>query len=451
MHLRKVARREFLQTASLAAMAAGLSSCRGLDRLIEAPSSASTITPPRSPSPLFQPSLHAESPTIEGLSAGLPTIDPTSTASIPTKTAQATIAPAVKAAPTATPAVTAQLEADLGLKEALFYNQLDGEKVACQVCFRGCIVPEGGRGFCRNKVNHDGRYYTLVYGKPSAMQLDPIEKEPHFHMYPGGTILCTGTASCNSRCQFCQNWHLSQRSIDELPYYQVSPELTITTALEMENDAVSFTYNEPTVFYEHMLDVTLAAKEAGLGTLFHTNGSMQEEPLARLLEHMDAVTVDLKAFTAEFYQEVCSNELEPVLRTLQQIHESPAHLEIVNLVVTTLNDDMDDIRRMCSWIREALNDEVPLHFTRFFPAYRLTSLPATPIETLESAIQIADQEGLKYVYIGNVPGHLRNSTFCPNCGERIIWRTHFAVHDLQIEKGHCSFCDHPIPGIWRDV
>jgi pyruvate formate lyase activating enzyme len=219
----------------------------------------------------------------------------------------------------------------------------------------------------------------------------------------------------------------------------------------MECDVVSFTYNEPTVFYEHMFDTTQAAKQAGLGTLFHTNGGMNEEPLAALLEYMDAVTVDLKAFTSEFYREVSSSELAPVLRTLQQIHQSGAHLEIVNLVVTTRNDDMDDIRQMCQWIRDTLSGEVPIHFSRFFPAYKLPSLPPTPIETLESAVQIADDEGLQYVYIGNYPGHERNSTFCPACGERIIGRVHFSVLSLDIEKGQCRFCGHRIPGIWRDV
>jgi pyruvate formate lyase activating enzyme len=319
------------------------------------------------------------------------------------------------------------------------------------MCFRGCIVPEDGRGFCRNKVNLDGRYYTLVYGRPSALQIDPIEKEPHFHMLPGGHIFCTGTASCNNRCKFCQNWHLSQRSFEEIDHFPTSPEETIILALRYGCDAVSFTYNEPTVFYEHMYDVVKIAKEVGLGTLFHTNGGIQEKPLSALLEYMDAVTVDLKAFTKEFYREVSSSQLEPVLRTLEQIHQSNAHLEIVNLIVPTLNDNMDDIRRMCRWIGDKLSDEVPLHFTRFFPAYKLTSLPPTPIETLESAAHIADEEGLRYVYIGNYPGHERNNTFCPACGTRIIQRVHFSVFSLEVVEGKCSFCGHPIPGIWWDI
>jgi pyruvate formate lyase activating enzyme len=316
------------------------------------------------------------------------------------------------------------------------------------MCFRRCVVPEGGRGFCRNKINIKGHYYTYVYSRPSALQIDPIEKEPSFHMLPGATIFCTGTAGCNNRCKFCHNWHLSQRSFEEIDHTVISPENTITLTQQRMYDAVSFTYNEPTVFYEHMFDVAQLAKRSGLGTLFHTNGGMNEEPLAALLEHMDAVTVDLKAFTSEFYREVSGSQLEPVLRTLGQIYQSGIHLEIVNLVIPTLNDDLDDIRRMCQWIRDTLSDEVPLHFTRFFPAYKLTSLSPTPIETLKNAAQIADEEGLQYVYIGNCPGHERNSTFCPACGERVIERRHFSVFSMNVLKGKCRFCGHRIPGIW---
>ena len=409
----KLTRREFLK-GTLAALGAGLASCVGQHRLAD-------VTP------------------LESLSEDGPFPYPPNLTQRPTLHTEAPLTPTAESVPIPE------------LHEAMFYHQLDAERVQCQVCFRSCIVPEGGRGFCRNKVNIEGRYYTMVYGHPSALQIDPIEKEPHFHMLPGSFIFCTGTASCNNRCMFCQNWHLSQRSFDEIDHFPISPEETVAAALRMGCQSVSFTYNEPTVFYEHMFDVTRIAKNADMGTLVHTNGGMREEPLAALLEHMDAVTVDLKAFTPEFYREVSSSQLEPVLRTLQQVHQSDAHLEIVNLVVTTLNDDMDDIRRMCQWIRDSLSDEVPLHFTRFFPAYMLPSLPPTPIETLESAAQIADEEGLKYVYVGNVPGHVRNNTFCPECDGTIIERVHFSVMSLSVEGGKCRFCGHEIPGIWWDA
>ncbi len=334
------------------------------------------------------------------------------------------------------------------LHEARYYRSLEDNVVQCQVCFRRCTVKEGGRSFCRNKVNLGGKYYTLVYAKPCAVQIDPIEKEPSFHMLPGGTIFCTATASCNNRCKHCQNWHISQKSVEETVNLFLPPKAAVEMALERECDAVSFTYSEPTVFYEYMFDVAKQAKEAGLKALFHTNGSMNPEPLAALLEHMDAVTVDLKAFTSKFYREVSSSQLEPVLRTIVNIRESGRHLEIVNLIIPTLNDDMEDIRRMCIWIKENVGDDVPLHFTRFFPAHKLTSLPPTPIETLEKATEVADGEGLQYVYIGNVPGHDRNSTFCPKCGERVIHRVHFSVRSLDVENGRCRFCGREIPGIW---
>jgi len=334
------------------------------------------------------------------------------------------------------------------LHEARHYLQLPGKRVRCEMCFRRCVVPEGGQGFCRNKVNVDGRYYNLVYGRPSALQVDPVEKEPANHVWPGTLIFCTGTASCNFRCKFCHNWHLSQRRFEEIDHVAISPVDTVGLAQMLGCHSVSFTYNEPTVFYEHMYDVAKVAKQQGMGTLFHTNGGMNEAPLAELLEYMDAVTVDLKSFNPEFYREVSSSELAPVLRTLKQIHSSGVHLEIVNLVIPTLNDDPNDIRRMCQWIGDSLSDQVPLHFTRFAPAYRLTSLPRTPIETLETAASLADEAGLQYVYIGNLPGHERNSTFCPACGKKIIGRVHFSVLSLDVEKGACRFCGHRIPGVW---
>jgi len=288
--------------------------------------------------------------------------------------------------------------------------------VQCQVCFRTCIVPEDRLGFCGNKRNVGGKYYSLVYGRPCALQIDPIEKEPAFHMLPGATIFCTGTAGCNQRCKFCQNWEMSQKTLWEVWNLDASPAEVVDMALKEGCDAVSFTYNEPTVFYEQMFDTARLAKEKGLRALFHTNGTMNPEPLSVLLEHMDAVTVDLKAFTAEFYQRVSSSELWPVLRTLENIRKAGKHLEIVNLVIPTKNDNLDDIRRMCVWIKENLGDEIPLHFIRFFPAYKYQRLPPTPIETLEAAARLADEEGLQYVYIGNVPGHEPTAPSAPSAG-----------------------------------
>ena len=350
--------------------------------------------------------------------------------------------------PTARPSARPSPSPPPGDHECRFYHSLSDGSVQCQICWRRCVVTEGALGFCRNRKNVAGTYCSLIYGRPGALQIDPIEKEPAFHMLPGGTILCTGTAGCNNRCRFCQNWHLSQRTVWQVSSSDHSVSEIVSMAQEESCDAVSFTYNEPAVFYEFMYDITARAKGVGLRALFHTNGSMNREPTLALLELMDAVTVDLKAFTEEFYHEVCSSTLEPVLRTLETVREMGVHLEIVNLVIPTLNDDLDDIRRMCAWIVANLGKDVPLHFTRFFPAYKLQRMSATPVKTLDAAAEIADAEGLHYVYVGNVPGHRRNSTFCPQCGEMLIHRMHFAVLDGKLDHGKCPSCSHEVPGIW---
>ncbi len=335
------------------------------------------------------------------------------------------------------------------LREAMHYQRLDDKQVRCQICFRQCIVADGQLGFCTNRKNINGTYYSLIHSRPCALQVDPIEKEPVFHVMPGRTIFCVGTASCNSRCKFCQNWEMSQRTMWETVNYRVTPAEVIEQAESWDCAAISFTYNEPTVFHEYMYDIACTAKEHGLRAICHTNGTMLATPMQQLLEQLDAITVDLKAFGKDFYRRVCTLELEPVLATLQRVADSGVHLEIVNLVIPTLNDELEEVRSMCTWIAENLGVEVPVHFTRFFPAYKMQHLPPTPIETLEAAVAIGDEVGLHYVYLGNVPGHKRNSTFCPNCGERIIHRLHFTVAELGIVGGKCRFCGQPIAGIWE--
>jgi pyruvate formate lyase activating enzyme len=333
------------------------------------------------------------------------------------------------------------------LKEVMFYERLGAGMVRCLTCFRMCLVPPGGRGFCRVRENRDGRYYLLVYSKPSAIQVDPIEKEPQYHMLPGTEILCFGTAGCNFACRHCQNWHLSQASPEDLKVHQVSPAQAVQIALERNIPTISFTYNEPTVFYEYVYDIATLAKAKGIRILWHTNGAMNPDPLRALLKYTDAVTIDLKGFTGKAYEN-SSAELAPAMRTLGIIRESGRWLEIVNLVVPTVNDDPRDIQRMCQWIRKNLGPETPLHFSRFFPNYRLTRLDPTPVSLLEKARRIAIDAGIQYVTIGNVPGHEYNSTFCPKCGKVLIERSHFHVQKNNLAKGRCASCGHRIPGIW---
>ena len=330
----------------------------------------------------------------------------------------------------------------------MYYQKLDNGWVQCRLCFRKCTIPEGGRGFCRVRENRSGKLYSLVYGQPATLQIDPIELEPMHHMVPGHRNLCVATASCNFRCKHCHNWHITQRGPEEISSVWVSPEEVIGRAIKEGCLSISHSINEPTIFYEYMYDIAKLAKKRGLKTLFHTNGSLNPEPLRELLKYMDGVTVDLKAFTTEFYQAISQAELDPVLRTLKIIKEEGVHLEIVYLVIPTLNDDLEEIREACGWIKNNLGKDVPLHFTRFFPNYKLTRLPPTPIETLEKASEIAKEIGLHYVYIGNVPGHEGNNTYCVNCKNRLIYRVGFMVVKNELKNGRCPFCDHRIPGIW---
>lgn len=343
----------------------------------------------------------------------------------------------------------AKMDKEAILKEAMFYQKLNEDTVQCGICFRRCILKEGQRSFCRNKENRGGKLYNLVYAKPSAVHIDPIEKEPALHMLPGTDILCFGTAGCNFRCKFCQNWHLSQRPIEEMEYtYDLLPEAAVDFALKKKIPTLSFTYNEPISFYEYVYDIAKLAKQKGLKILWHTNGSLNPEPLRELLKYTDTVTVDLKGFTPEFYSATSQAKLEPVLRTLKIIKEEGKWLEIVNLHVPTLNDNPKDVEAMCLWIKDDLGPDTPLHFSRFFPAYRLTNLPATPISTLQEAYEIAKRCSLNYVTIGNAPGHKYNSTFCPQCGKNIIHRVHFTVLANNLKDGKCKFCAKEIPGIW---
>lgn len=330
-----------------------------------------------------------------------------------------------------------------------FQRPLAEKAAQCEICFRRCVVREGRLGFCNNVKNVGGHLYSLVYGHPCALNVDPIEKEPIFHVLPGSTIFCLATAGCNFRCKFCQNWEISQRTMWELHNFDVSPAEVAQRAAEEGCRGVSFTYNDPIVFYDFVLDVAVEARERGLRVAFHTNGTLNPEPLKLLLEVSDVAVIDLKGFDTPFYRRYCGGELTPVLDTLTGIREAGIHLEVVNLIIPTLNDDLGEIRRMCRWLKEHVGPDVPLHFIRFFPSYRLKRLPPTPVETLEDAARVAEEEGLEFVYIGNVPGHRRNSTFCPDCGELLVERVHFAVLAVNLKEGKCPSCGREIPGIWE--
>ncbi|MCI2424606.1 AmmeMemoRadiSam system radical SAM enzyme [Candidatus Acetothermia bacterium] len=333
--------------------------------------------------------------------------------------------------------------------EARFWEQLDGKRVRCLLCVHYCIIPAGRRGICRVRENIEGRLYTLVYGLLASTMIAPIEKDGMQHALPGTDVLAIATAGCNFRCKQCHNWHITQRGPEEVRARRFTPQEVVDFALRRGARTITGTINEPTVFFEFLYDVAILAREAGLRMQFHTNAGIAEEPLRALLKRVDQVVVDLKGFCPAIYREYYGGCLEGVLRTLKIIREEGAWLEITNLVIPTVNDCMDQIRAMSEWIIKHLGPDVPLHFTRFVPAFKLTHLPRTPITTLEMAHRVAREAGINFVTIGNVPGHRYNSTFCPCTGERLIHRIHFHVIYNKIVDGRSPFSGRPVPGIWE--
>lgn len=335
------------------------------------------------------------------------------------------------------------------LIKAKYYSTLQDKTVQCQLCFRKCIIPEGERGFCLTRENIEGKLYSLVYNKPVAVHIDPIEKEPMYHFYPGTDSLCLGTAGCNFRCLNCINWQFALKSPEEVDAISLSPAEVVQMAIQHEIPTICFTYNDPIVLYEYVYDTAKLAKEKGIKVSFHSNGSLNPDPLVALLKYVDAVAIDLKAFNPEIYRKITSAEISPVLETLKIIKENKVWLEIIYLIIPTINDDLEDIKKMCLWIKEELGEDTPLHFSRFFPACKLTRLPPTSLKTLEDACKIAQEIGLHYVYIDNVPGNQNGNTFCPNCGKLLIYRVQFLIFENNIEHGKCKFCGYDIPGYWE--
>ncbi|MCK4825756.1 AmmeMemoRadiSam system radical SAM enzyme, partial [bacterium] len=333
--------------------------------------------------------------------------------------------------------------------EAEFYRQLKDKTVQCRLCFRNCIIPEGKRGFCLARENREGKLYTLTYGKPVAIHIDPIEKEPLFHMEPGSNTLCVGTATCDLRCKNCINWHIAHKAPEELEAIPMTPADVLQTAIDRDIHTICFTYNEPTQQYEFIYDIAKIAKQEGLRITLHSNGEINSEPMEAILPYIDSAAIDLKAFNEEIYLKLTAGKLTPVLDTLKLIKKSGVWVEVIYLIIPTWNDDFEDIERMCVWIRNNLGEETPLHFSRFFPAYKLNSLSPTPISTLERAHAIAKESGLHYVYIGNVSGHAYANTYCPSCAKLLIERKGLLVQQNNITDGRCSFCGHEIPGIWE--
>ncbi len=334
-------------------------------------------------------------------------------------------------------------------REAMYYEKLDGKAVRCMLCPKMCWIGNRGRGYCEVRENVDGNYYTLVFGNPCALHIDPIEKKPLFHYFPSTTALSLATVGCNIECKYCQNWHISQAVPEETCNYDLPPEAVVELAEREKCRSIAYTYTEPMVFYEYVLETSKLARKRGIKNVIVTNGFINPAPLQELCDYADAANVDLKGFTEEFYSSVCRGTLKDVLNSLKTYRRRGIHLEITNLVVPTYNDDMKLVKEMCIWIRDELGEEVPLHFSRFYPIHKLKNLYLTPVETLENARAVALGTGLHYVYIGNVPGRPGENTYCPKCGKLVIGRSGYSVYEYNLSKGKCGFCKHSISGVWE--
>ncbi|MBD3369265.1 AmmeMemoRadiSam system radical SAM enzyme [Candidatus Fermentibacteria bacterium] len=322
--------------------------------------------------------------------------------------------------------------------------------VQCLLCPHACVMEPGQRGSCRVRMNLDGELVSLVYGRPVAVHVDPIEKKPLYHFRPGSLSYSLATAGCNLACRFCQNWEISQSAPEEVPPYDLPPEAVVEEAENAGCSSIAYTYTEPIVFYEYMLDTAKLAHERGLRNVMITAGYINQGPLRELCEHMDGANVDLKSIRDDYYRQVCYGKLDPVLDALEVMVEHGVWVEVTNLVVPTLNDAEEDLRDLSRWILDNLGEDVPLHFSRFFPTYRLTNKPPTPVSTLRAARETALEEGLNHVYVGNVVTASGSHTTCPGCGETMIEREGYTVVNNRIEDGMCPECGTEIKGVWLD-
>jgi len=350
--------------------------------------------------------------------------------------------------------------------------------IQCRLCPFNCFLPDGARGLCRVRANYGGNLVSLVYGKPASVHLDPIEKKPVFHLLPGSLVYSLATAGCNLYCRSCQNWGISQiypeesdnkvfipvklnlfrdssgnlrAKVENKEVAFLSPADIIKCALNTKCRSVAYTYSEPVVFYEYMLHTAKLARRKGLKNVMITGGYINQEPLKEIAKYMDVIKVDLKGFNAEYYRKYVGGELEVLKDVLKTLKEEGVFLEIVNLVIPTLNDSDEDISRLIDWVKRNLGADTPIFFSRFSPNYKLTNLPATPVETLEKARNQALKRGLKYVYIGNVPGHQGENTYCPKCHRILIRRYGYMVlFDLvSANGGRCPYDGTRIPGLWK--
>ncbi len=324
------------------------------------------------------------------------------------------------------------------MKEALFYKKLAGKKVQCQLCPRFCTVAEGKRGFCGVRKNIKGKLYSLVYGKLCSINADPVEKKPLFHWSPGTSCLSICTVGCNLDCQFCQNWTISHPPGKEILGEEITAERVIEITKENNLPGIAYTYTEPLIALEFYLEVMKLARKAGLYNVWVSNGYTNPEPAKKAAKYLDAINVDLKG-DIKFYQKLCAvpNE-DPMKKALKIYKKNGVWIEVTNLVIPGYNDKKEQVEKLVLWVKENMGTDTPLHFSRFYPHRKMTDVSPTDVKTLEMAVRVAEKAGMNYVYLGNVPGHPKENTYCPKCGTVMIKRSGLMVNSI---KEKCPKCN----------
>jgi pyruvate formate lyase activating enzyme len=333
-------------------------------------------------------------------------------------------------------------------REVLYYTKLPQKRIQCFVCPLNCILNDGETCFCRTRTNYGGTLYSEAYNNPCILQVDPVEKGPFYHVVPGTQTLALGTAGCNLRCIFCQNWQLSQKRPSESHNLYLDSEQAVSSAALQDCRSITYTYTEPVVFYEYMVTVARAARAKGLKNFVATAAFINSVPLKDLCKCVDGFVVSLKAFTEEGYKTLCGQAMRPVLDALRTIREEGTWLELVYVIIPTLNDDVGQIKQLGAWIVKELGASTPLHLARFFPAYKVRNLSRTPLKLMEDARAATQDAGLRFVYLDNVPGHLANSTRCPSCNTLLIERVGFQLLKNSLNSNSCPRCGFTIPGIF---
>jgi len=329
------------------------------------------------------------------------------------------------------------------------YAVVTPKGVKCQICPNNCILREGFDSICKTHIVKDDKLYTIAYGNPCSVHIDPIEKKPLFHFLPATPSFSIATAGCNLACLNCQNWEISQQSPKDTSNIELFPAKVVEEAIAKGCKSIAYTYSEPIAFYEYTYDTARLAKARGIKNLLISNGYINEKPLLDLSKYLDAANINLKSFSEEIYAKLNGGSLQPILNTLKILKAAGVWLEITNLVVPGWTDDLNMIREMCEWLVKNGFSDSPLHFSRFHPLYKLTSLPYTPLPTLEKAREIALKTGIHYVYIGNVPGTTAENTYCPECKKIVIERRGFSILANNLKLGACKFCNTRISGVWE--